>query len=258
MPESPLIWYNTKVTYVKSTWGEKMTSFLIYDDSRSACEELKALICEQINGTDFEVHTALNRQEAEKLLKNDISVLFLDIALENEENGINFARSVNKSYPDTKIIFITAYIRYCEEIFAANPSGFLVKPFTARKIARSLEILKSNQQKDDFLVISNSRNNVTKLLLSEITYIESINRKLVYYTSNGEKVHESTGKVSALNNELPDYFIRCHQSFYVNLHFVSRIQRYHFTLKNGTDVPISQNKFRMSREKFMCFLGEMV
>lgn len=235
-----------------------MTRFLIYDDSRSACDELKALICEQMNGKDFEIHIAVSRQEAENLMKKDISVLFLDIQLEDEENGIDFARSVNKSYPDTKIIFITAYIRYCEEIFAANPSGFLVKPFTAGKVARSLEILKSSQQKEDYLVISNSRNNVTKLLLSEIAYIESINRKLAYYMADGEKVHESTGKVSALDDELPDYFIRCHHSFYVNLHFVSRIQRYNFTLKNGTDVPISQNKFRMSREKFMCFLGEMI
>lgn len=235
-----------------------MTQFLIYDDSKTACAELRELICEQMKGKDFEVHTAVCRQEAEELMKQDISVLFLDIALENGENGINFARSVNKIYPDTKIIFITAYIRYCEEIFAANPSGFLVKPFTAGKIARSLEILKINREKDDFLVINNSRNNVTKLLLSEIAYIESINRKLVYYSSDDKKAHESTGKISKLDNELPDYFIRCHHSFYVNLHYVSRIRRYCFTLKNGKVVPISQNKFRTAREKFICFLGEMI
>lgn len=235
-----------------------MTHFLIYDDNRASCEELKELICEQMTGKDFEIHIAVSRQEAERLMENDISVLFLDIELEDEINGISFARYVSKTCPGTKIIFITAYIKYCEEIFAANPSGFLVKPFTARKIARSLEILKSNQQKEDYLVISNSRNNITKLLLNEIAYIESINRKLIYYMSDGEKVHESSGKVSELDSELPEYFIRCHHSFYVNMNFVSSIRRYHFTLKNGTDVPISQNKFRMSREKFMCFLGEMI
>lgn len=233
-------------------------NFLIYDDSITACEELRSLICDEMNGKDFEVYIAVTRQEAESYMKKDISVLFLDIALADEENGISFARSVNKTYPGTKIIFITVYIKYCEEIFVANPSGFLVKPFTAGKVARALEILKSNRQKEDFLVISSSKNDITKLLLNEIAYIESLNRKLIYYMADGEKVHESGGKVSALDNELPDYFIRCHHSFYVNLNFVSRIQRYHFTLKNGIDVPISQNKFRMSREKFMCFLGEMI
>lgn len=235
-----------------------MTNFLIYDDSRAACEELKKLIQEEMTGKDIEVYTAVNSQEAERLMENDISVLFIDIVLENESNGINFALSINKKYPKAKIIFITAYIKYCEEIFWANPSGFLVKPFTAGKVARVFEILKNSQSKEDFLVISNSKNDVTKLLLNEIAYIESINRKLIYYMPDGEKIHESAGKVSDLDGELPDYFIRCHHSFYVNLNYVCRIQRYHFTLKNGKNVPVSQSKFRMSREKFMSFLGEMV
>lgn len=235
-----------------------MIRFLIYDDNKASCEELRNFIFHEMKQENFDIHIALNRQEAEHWMKQNISVLFLDIALENGENGINFARYVNATYPNTKIVFITAYIKYCEEIFVASPSGFLVKPFTAGKVARVLEILRDGLQKEDFLIINSSKNNITKLALNEIAYIESINRKLVFYRSDGEKIHEFLGKISSLESDLPDYFFRCHHSFYVNLHFVSKIQRYRFTLTIGIDVPISQNKFKPSKEKFMYYLGEML
>lgn len=235
-----------------------MLHILIYDDNPAVCKELQHIISEQVLPEDSTVDIATTSEEAKRLLLTEISILFLDIKLQDQESGIDFARYVNQTFPKTKIIFITAYIRYCEEIFTVRPDGFLVKPITAEKVRRTLQILAKNKEQQDVLIIHNSRNQMTKVELKQIAFIESTNRRLLLYQENGEILYEFFDKLSTIETQLPDYFWRCHHSFSVNLHFVNHIQRYHFTLQNGTTVPISQQKFKASKERFMTFLGESI
>ena len=65
-------------------------SYLIYDDDITACESLYKLLSEQTE--DICIYSADNKKEAAALLKNNISVVFLDIELENGQSGIGFAR----------------------------------------------------------------------------------------------------------------------------------------------------------------------
>ena len=46
----------------------------------------------------------------------DIAAVFMDIELDNSENGIVVAEQISNLYPDIRIIFLTAYsLKYCEE-----------------------------------------------------------------------------------------------------------------------------------------------
>ena len=231
-------------------------NYLIYDDDIAACNELHSLLSEQTK--NICIYIADNKQEATELLKNNISVVFLDIELENRQNGIGFARYIRKSYPQIKLIFITAHIKYCEDIFSADPSGFLVKPFTPEKISRTLKLLRSSDSKRDFIVMQSSKNTSVKIKLNDISYIEAMSRKLIFYDSIGEIKYKFSNKMSDLDDMLPENFVRCHQSFFVNLDYAADIKRYSLTLTYGKVVPVSQIRFGKTRDSFIKYLGDAI
>lgn len=231
---------------------------LIYDDDKVESEKLCTLIQNEFQEQDVDLYIAETREQAEKIIKNDINALFVDIELENQINGIDFACYVKENHPEIKIIFITAHIKYCEEIFAANPCGFLVKPFTVSRVKRSLEILKKFMYHEDYLILNIPKSSTKRILLNEIVYIEGNNRKLIFYNVNHEKVYEVNGKLSLIEENLPDYFMKCHHSFCVNLKFVNNIHRYEVILKCGGTIPVSQQKYTTSKEKFFKYLGDTI
>ena len=234
-----------------------MLRILIYDDDPAACQTLRELLRKLPDLQKAEILTAVNLREARGHLTKKIDILFQDIELPERENGIAFARQVKAAEPETSIIFITAHIKYCEEIFSASPAGFLVKPFTAEKVHRTLQILRSTAAKADFLSVSTSKNNLLRIPLEEVAYFESQGRKVYVHGKNDSLLHIITGtKLNELEQQLPKYFVRCHHSFCVNLHTVRQIERYHFTLSDGTSVPISQQRFSAAKEKFINFMGD--
>lgn len=237
-----------------------MNRILIYDDEQAVCDELRQMLMKIYSSEECDVMTAVNHSQAEGYLEDGADLVFLDIVLADEADGIEFAKFMRKKYPAVKLVFITAHIRYCEEIFEASPDGFLVKPFTMQKVKRSIDILKRNGGTEDSLVFRSSKSNIVRVPADRVAYIESFSRKLTLYNENGEKIYEfSNSKLSSVESQLPDYFIRCHHSFCVNLNFVSDLKRYTFTLKNADiSVPVSQNRFKETKEKYLAYLGALI
>ncbi len=234
-----------------------MLRILIYDDDPAACQTLRELLLQQPELENAEILTAVKQQEAQVHLAKKMDILFQDIELPESENGIAFARQVKDAEPETCIVFITAHIKYCEEIFTASPAGFLVKPFTPEKVQRTLQILRSMAAKADFLSVSTSKNHILRIPLEEVAYLENQGRKVYVHGMDDAQLHTITGtKLSTLSDQLPKYFVRCHHSFCVNLNAVKQIERYRFTLVSGSVVPVSQQRFSAAKEKFINFMGD--
>jgi len=67
-------------------------------------------------------------------------LVLCDINLNGKNNGIDFAKEVNKLYPFTEIIFITSYtsIKYTEEAEETRPFDYIVKPWNEEQIKVAL------------------------------------------------------------------------------------------------------------------------
>ena len=239
-----------------------MLKILIYDDEQVVDDILRPLMTNELetnNIDSYEIVFVTNQADAEKELEKGIDILFQDIELPENENGIRFACMAKKRNPEIRVIFITAYIKYCEEIFVASPSGFLVKPFTKEKVHRAFELVANINTQVQYLNITDTKNKIYRIGFDDISYIEGKGRKLFVYDSSGEELHCFAGiKVASLEHQLPKHFIRCHHSFCINLKTVTSIERYHFTLNNGAEIPISQRKFSFSRDSFINFMGDMI
>ena len=230
---------------------------LIYDDDLNACITLQEMLKKEFFLQNYEILTATSLNEAEVYTHKGVSILFQDIELKDTENGIEFAKNIKKNNPDLLVIFITAHIKYCEEMFEASPIGFVLKPFTNEKIKRTIQIIQNNLIKSDYLSISNSKDNIIRIPLNEVAYLENQGRKIYVYGLHRTIIHIVGGiKLSNIVEQLPDYFIRCHHSYCVNLNMVRGIKRYQFTLDSNISVPISQSQFIFAKETFVNFMGD--
>lgn len=234
-----------------------MKNIIIYDDNKENCLELKNILHKQFGEANIKVDIAVSYHEVQNLLESNIyDIFFIDIELESHMNGIEFSKEFQKRHPDVNLVYITAHIRYCEEIFTTSPTAFLIKPFTDERVSRTLRIIEQKRNKDRYLVIGSGKNTVQQIRLDEISYIENISRKLTFFNSSHKAVYEFYGiKISQIEGQLPDYFIRCHHSICVNLNFAKGIARYCFILKGDKQISISQSRFREARSAYINFLG---
>lgn len=66
----------------------------------------------------------------------------MTLILNNQLNGIDFAKAIQKIYPYTEIIYITSYtsIKYTEDSAETNPINYIVKPWNEEQIKVAIRI----------------------------------------------------------------------------------------------------------------------
>ena len=79
--------------------------------------------------------------KAAEELDKPIEVAFLDVEMPGM-NGIDLAKRIVKRYPFCNIIFLTGYSEYMETAFDMHVSGYLLKPFSEKKVKDALQHLR--------------------------------------------------------------------------------------------------------------------
>lgn len=231
-----------------------MQRFLICDDSPADAQTLAELLRQTADcGTDI----VPDSTKAMQLVKTGpYAALFLDIELAENSSGICFAKEFVKVCPQIPLVFYTGHIRYCEEIFTAAPAALLLKPPTEERVRNVLAILRKKSEKQGSLTLPSGKNTIRKIAFDQISYIESIRRRLTVFDHDGQIMAECYGKkLSEIAPQLEHDFVCCHQSIYVNLQQITAIRRYALMLRNGKELPISQSRFRAVRERWGDYLG---
>ncbi|MGG0656806.1 LytTR family DNA-binding domain-containing protein [Rummeliibacillus pycnus] len=82
------------------------------------------------------------------------------------------------------------------------------------------------------------------IAIDKISHFESLNKKNWFYV-DGEQ-YKINLTLKELPNRLPDYFLRIHRSYIINIHAISRITRdfssnLNIIMKDGTELPVSNS-----------------
>lgn len=186
-------------------------------------------------------------------MKSNLDILIIDIDLGNE-NGIEIAKRIKSKYPTIKIIFITGFIDYSKNIFDADPTYFIVKPIQIENLTKALNTaIKSIEDDKPNILSLSSKGIVASINLKKIKYMESLKRQiLIHETDNEIKIYY---KLKELEKHLPKNFIRCHQSYIVNMDKVKYLNMYFFLLRTGEEIPVSQSRYNKTKEIFLEYLG---
>jgi DNA-binding LytR/AlgR family response regulator len=187
--------------------------------------------------------------------KGDEDIVFIDIQLQ-DESGIQVAKSINNFFSHTCVIFVTGHISYAQDIFDAKPTYFLLKPVVKDKLEAALAMATEENRhynKGNTVKIC-SKGHVFHLRLNYIKYISSDRRVALIHNCNGSlKIYE---KLDNLQQSLGGKFLRCHQSYIVNMDCIRSFDQQSICLYTGEVIPVSKRRYAMAKSAFLKYLGD--
>ena len=228
----------------------------ICDDETRFIDELKEIIAHW-NGGAVDVSCFESAEALEAACdKEPFDIAFIDVEL-GSENGVALARRLSENCPAMKVVFITAFVvEYAERIFLGiTPYGFVGKPLAESKIHYYLTRLDKEMQRANCHLSVQTSGLAAKVLAGDIIFAESEKRVVHIHCVGGTiTVYE---RLDDIEKRLDDRFVRCHQSFLVNMDFISRLDGGTFILKDKTFAPvrISHNRLGETRRKYFGYVG---
>ncbi len=197
--------------------------------------------------------------EAMKYLVDDkIDLMFVDINMP-DLSGMEFVQSLGKK---PQVVFTTAYSEYAIQGFQVDALDYLLKPISYAVFLKSANKAKAwfelknrpvdiQQASQDYLFVK-SDYKLIRIMLSDISYIESSNEYITIHQTN-EKPVTTLMRLKSMEEQLPEkLFMRVHRSFIVNLEKVKVIERNRIVFDAKTYIPIGDQY----KEKFQQFVDK--
>ena len=186
-------------------------------------------------------------------------LIYLDIQMENGD-GITVAKAIRKIDENVLIIYVSGYDRYMMELFRLDVFAFIKKPIEQQNFEKIFLDANYKICNRKFYFSFRFRNEEYKIACIDILYFESSGRKIYVHSKNGDS-SVFNGKLSDVEERLKDGkipFLRIHQSYLVNYHFIRSRSRKLVTLINGMTLPISEDRQRIIGNQYSRILGDEI
>ena len=195
--------------------------------------------------------------EARQFLEQEtVDAIFCDINMP-DLNGMDFVKSL--AVPPL-IVFTTAYAEYAVEGFKVNAVDYLLKPFGQQDFQRAAERLKdrslpplpSKEEGDstDDTIFLKTEYRIVKISISNIRYIEAMSEYLKVYLEGEAKPIITLLSMKKMEERLPDYFMRIHRSYIINLKKIQEVNKNRIIMDADTYLPIGD----MYKDAFLQYL----
>ena len=184
--------------------------------------------------------------EARDFLEHDTAdAIFCDINMP-DLNGMDFVKSL--AVPPL-IVFTTAYSEYAVEGFRVNAVDYLLKPFGLQDFQRAAnrlcERMKGTSpatqpatQESDGILFLKTDYRIVKVTIADIRYVEAMSEYLKVWTEGESKPIITLLSMKKMEERLPDYFMRIHRSYIVNLTKIQEVNKNRVILDSNTYLPI--------------------
>ena len=196
--------------------------------------------------------------EAREILNNEIvDAIFCDINMP-DLNGMDFVKSL--ATPPL-VVFTTAYSEYAVEGFKINAVDYLLKPFGLDDFRRAANRLKERIEAvpqtsaptpttshpspipsdDDDSIFIKTDYKVIKIAISDIRYVEAMSEYLKIHLDSQPKPIITLLSMKKMEERLPDYFMRIHRSYIINLKQIQEVNKNRVIMDADTYLPIGDN-----------------
>ena len=184
------------------------------------------------------------------------NIAVLDIEMKDMD-GITLAGRLNELLPGCCIIFLTGYTDYVGDAYSTEHVFYVLKDRSEEYLPRAVQkAFRLLEQRDRVYLTVRHRGSTVTLNPEDVVYVESSLRKLTVCTR--ESSYEVTGRLDDFSGETPlPEFVRCHQSFLVNLRYVTGLQGGRFILANGTQIPISRSRLNEAKARFFDYVSPL-
>ena len=223
--------------------------------------------------------------EARAFLENDtVDAIFCDINMP-DLNGMDFVKSL---VVQPLVVFTTAYSEYAVEGFRVNAVDYLLKPFGLQEFQRAANRLKERLNLQPLTVSEGSQGvqsiysppsqggatgrrallgngaggessilflktdyRIVKVSIPDIRYVEAMSEYLKVWIEGEAKPIITLLSMKKMEERLPDYFMRIHRSYIVNLTKIQEVNKNRVMLDGDASLPIGDNY----KESFQAYLN---
>lgn len=202
-----------------------MLNFAIVEDDINQLKNLSHMLESIFMQHDFDAQICLatiNSSDILKYIKNNkIDVLFIDIDLNSNINGIQIAEEIRKINKDCYFIFETAHFEYSLLAYKYKTFDFLSKPITSERLEETiLRLFDDIYNVPKHFIRIDSKNTI--ISENEIKYIKKDGMKLIFHTDSRD--YEIYSSFKKIKSKLPENFVRCHKSFIANIDNITKIE----------------------------------
>lgn len=183
----------------------------------------------------------------------DLPIVFMDIMMDGLD-GIETSQELRNLDSKINIVFLTSVEKYARFGYKVKALNYLMKPLDYKSFANELqEIIEITRKgEDDFLIVKND-DGIFKLSFNQILYLETMNRKVLIHTKEGEII--SYRSLKACAQLLDGRFFRTHLSYIVNMSCIRTTRKFSLVMDNGDIVPISKSRKRNYNSTFARYYG---
>lgn len=226
-----------------------MLKVVLCDDNVSSLKTLSTMLKSIFEKNDITAKIEKVFTTPSELLSyitdNDVDILFLDIDLKSNINGIEVASRFRESNKSAYIIFLTAHYEFAMLAYKVKTFDYLLKPFSASKLEETVLRLYDDTIKNNQIYVSLG-NGKYIIKQADIFFIEKERSKSIIHTSQSDI--EVYASFNELKSCLPENFVRCHKSYIVNVNNVSKFNtKDNFLQVNAQQIPYSEKYFDIER-----------
>ena len=150
------------------------------------------------------------------------------------------------------VVFITSSVESAVDGYSVNADGFIIKPVNKNSYSETMKrvITKNNFYENPSITITYNRTPL-KIDLENILYFETKLHTVNIYVK-GEKILSVKGKLSDFQEKLNSHkeFLRCHQSYIVNMASISSMEESEFIMKTDAIIPISRSFYKNCKQAY--------
>ncbi len=228
----------------------------VCDDCREDALSLKKLL----RGQDVSIYSDTESLMAD-IEKNNrrYDLYLLEILMEESMNGIELAGKLREMQEEAMICFISTSADFYREAYDLYAVQYLIKPVGEKSIKKLLRKVQKN--------LAGQHNDKKKTLTyfwwgksgtisyGKIRYIRTRGHMLAICCTDG-KVQDSKGKLNDLERQIcGDIFLRCHQSYIVNIRHVESMTGSELTVA-GEQIPVSRRYYAEVKRRYQMMLFE--
>lgn len=187
--------------------------------------------------TEVEIDLFISGKELIKNITKDYNIVFLDIELDEDKTGVDYAKKIKERNQNTILIFISAFVTYFRELAECEPFAFIDKPFNkeVKKIYetmdRAVKRLKSKTFSFDFKGYNYN------IALEDVVYFESRYRVILVHME--EKELRFYGKLDDVQKEIEritHMFARANKGCYLNVSKIKTFTKSNVTMEGRSEL----------------------
>ena len=187
---------------------------------------------------------------------NPYDLIFLDVMM-NEIDGIETGKLIRQMDGNVEIVYCTSSSDFAIAAYDVHAMGYLLKPYEPGRIGAVIDyyVQKHPQKNQNFIEVKSKRKSLI-IPYKDIINMESDNKVVYIYTTTQGAV-KVYNKLDVFEQELADKrFLRCHQSYLVNMQYVAGLVDSDFIMINDKMIPIRKSGRKLIVKKYEDFLKD--